>query len=110
MLHSARAVVTKPFTPCDQSLLVSHDLQVLLDQAVLHPVLADLAGLTVGDQLIGIQSDIEVQVVVDHHLEGLALGALALVLLDGLAVDAALGTVAVGRNSPKRSSVICSCQ
>ena len=75
--------------------LVSHDLQVLLDQAILHPVLADLTGLAVGDQLVGIQSDLEVQVVVDHDLEGLSLGAVALVLLDGLAVQLALGTEAV---------------
>ena len=33
--------------------------------------MADLAGLTVGDELIGIESDIEVEVVVDHDLNGL---------------------------------------
>ena len=59
--------------------------EVFLDQAVLHPVLAHLAGLAVGDQLIGIEGDVEVQVVVYHHLEGLALDAGALVLVDGLA-------------------------
>ena len=79
----------------DQSLLVGHDLQILLDQAILHPVLADLTGLAVGDQLIGIQSDVEVQVVVDHDLDGAALDADALVLVDGLAVQLALGTEAV---------------
>ena len=78
-----------------QGLLVGHDLQVLLDKAVLHPVLADLAGLAVGDQLVGVEGDVEVQVVVDHHLEGLGLGAVALVLLDGLAVELAGGAEAV---------------
>ena len=75
-----------------QGLLIGHDLQVLLDQAVLHPVLAHLAGLAVGHQLIGIQGDVEVQVVVDHHLHGAAFDAVALVLVDGLAVQLALGT------------------
>ena len=79
----------------DEGLLIGQLLEVLLDQAVLHPVLADLTGLTVGDELIGIQSDIEVEVVVDHDLNGLALDALALVLVDGLAIELALGTEAV---------------
>ena len=79
----------------DEGLLVGQLLEVLLDEAVLHPVLADLTGLTVGDQLIGIESDVEVEVVVDHDLNGLALDALALVLVDGLAVELALGTEAV---------------
>jgi len=79
----------------DEGLLVGQLLEVLLDQAVLHPVLADLTGLTVGDELIGIESDVEVEVVVDHDLNGLALDALALVLVDGLAVELALGTEAV---------------
>ena len=79
----------------DQRLLVGQLLKVLLDEAVLHPVLADLAGLTVGDELIGIQSDVEVEVVVDHDLNGAAFDALALVLVDGLAVELALGTEAI---------------
>ena len=78
-----------------EGLLIGQLLEVLLDQTVLHPVLADLTGLTVGDELIGIQSDVEVEVVVDHDLNGLALDALALVLVDGLAVELALGTEAV---------------
>ena len=81
-----------------QGLLVGHDLQILLDQAVLHPVLANLAGLTVGHQLVGVQSHIKVQVVVDHDLEGLGLGAVALVLLDGLAVQLAGGAETVAVN------------
>ena len=79
----------------DQRLLVGQLLEVLLDEAVLHPVLADLTGLTVGDQLIGIERNVEVEVVVDHDLNGAALDALALVLVDGLAVELALGTEAI---------------
>ena len=71
----------------DEGLVVGEDLEVLLDQAVLHPVLADLAGLAVGGQLIGVEGDVEVEVVVDHDLDGPALDAGALVLVDGLAVE-----------------------
>ncbi|MBS1239090.1 MAG: hypothetical protein H6R38_408 [Deltaproteobacteria bacterium] len=71
----------------DQGLLAGEDFQVAPDQPVLHPVLADLAGLAVGHQFVGVEGDLEVEVVVDHHLEGLALDAAALVLVDGPALD-----------------------
>ena len=74
----------------NQSLLVRHDLQVLLDQTVLHPVLAHLSGLAVGHQFIGVQRHLEVQVVVDHHLERFALDAVAFIFVDGLAVQLSL--------------------
>ena len=78
-----------------QGLLVGHDLQVFLDEPVLHPVLAHLSGFAVGHQLVGIQGHVKVQVVVDHHLEGTGLHAVSLVLLDGLAVELPLGAEAV---------------
>ena len=78
-----------------QGLLVRQDLQILLDQAILHPVLAHLTGLTVGNQFIGVQSHIKVQVVVDHNLNGAALNARTLVLIDGLAVQLTRRTEAV---------------
>ena len=78
-----------------QSLLVRQGFQIFLNQAILHPVLAHLAGLAVGHQLIGIQGHVKIQVVVNHHLEGLALGAVALVFVNGLAVDGPGGTEAV---------------
>ena len=91
----------------DEGLLIGQLLEVLLDQTVLHPVLADLAGLTVGDELIGIESDVEVEVVVDHDLNGLALDALALVLVDGLAVELALGTEAVAVDTAVLFELLC---
>ena len=78
-----------------QSLLLRHLFQVSLYESVLEPVLADLPGLAVGDQLIRIEGNFEVQVVVDHHLECLARQTVAFVLVDGLAVEVALGTIAV---------------
>ena len=72
----------------DEGRVLVDDLEVLLDEAVLHPVLADLPGLAVGDELVGVEGDVEVEVVVDHHLEGPALDAAAPVLVDGHARDA----------------------
>ena len=78
-----------------QGLLVGEGLQIFLDEAILHPVLADLAGLAVGGELVGVQSHVEVQVVVDHDLDGPALDAVALVFVDGLSVELAGGAEAV---------------
>ena len=78
-----------------QRLLIGHDLQILLDEPVLHPVLAHLPRLAVGHQLIGVQGHVEVQVVVHHHLEGLGLYAVAPILVDGLAVKRALRPEAI---------------
>jgi len=78
-----------------QGLGVVHDLEVALDEQVLHPVLADLAGFTIGHQLVGVEGDIEVQVVVDHHLHGLCFGDAANVGVDGPAGDLAVGPEAV---------------
>ena len=78
-----------------QGLLVRHDLQIFLDEPVLHPVLAHLPRLAVGHQLIGVQGHVEVQVVVHHHLEGLGLYAVAPILVNGLAVKRALRPEAI---------------
>ncbi len=78
-----------------KGLLVGHNLEVFLDQPVLHPILADLTGLAVGYKLIGIERDVKVQIVVDHDLEGFGFDAVALVFVDGLAVQLALRTEAV---------------
>ena len=74
----------------DKRLFVSQRFQIFFDQLILHPVLADLAGLAVGNQLVGVQGHFVVQVVIDHDLERLAFYTVALVLVDGLAVDAIL--------------------
>ena len=78
-----------------QGLGVIHDLQVAFDQEVLHPVLADLARLTVCDQFVGVEGYVEVEVVVDHHLHGLRLGDAADVAVDGLSRDLSGRSVAI---------------
>ena len=79
----------------DERLVLRHDLEILFDQLVLHPVLADLSRLAVGDEFVWIERHLKVKVVVDHHLEGPALDALALVLADRLSVELSLRTEAV---------------
>ena len=79
----------------DQRLLVGQFLQILLDEPVLHPVLADLAGLAVGGQFVWIQRDVEVQVVVDHDLDRAAFDAFAFVFRDRLSVDPSFRTEAI---------------
>ena len=78
-----------------EGLGVVHDLEIALDEQVLHPVLTDLAGLTIGDELVRIERDIEIEVVLDHHLHGLGLGDLAGVAIDGATREAAVRAVAV---------------
>ena len=83
----------------DQCLLVGHDLEIFADQTVLHPVLADLSGLAVGDKLIGIERDVEIQIVVDHHLKRPGFDAVSAVFVDGPAEKAALRAEAVAVNT-----------
>jgi len=89
-----------------QRLLPGEHLQVALDEAVLHPILADLAGLAVGHQLVRVEGHIEVQVVVDHHLEGLPLEAASLVLVDGSPPDPARGAEAVAVDAAARLQLV----
>ena len=79
-----------------ERLLVCQFLKVFFDEAILKPVLAYLSCLAVGDKFIRIQSNVEVQVVVNHYLESLALNATSLVLVDRLALYLSLRTPAVG--------------
>ncbi len=78
-----------------QGLVLGQDLEISLDQTILHPVLADPAGFPVGHQFIGIQGHIEIQVVVDHDLEGLPGQAVACILLQGFGPDRSRGAKAV---------------
>ena len=80
----------------DEGLILGQFLEIFLNQAILEPVLAGLTCFAVGDQFVGIQRDIKVKVIINHDLERLALDAFALVFVDGLAVDPALRTVAIG--------------
>ena len=79
----------------DERLVRRDDFEILFNKEVLHPVLADLPGLSVGDELVGIERHVEVEVVVNHYLEGLAFDALALIFVDGLAVEFSFRTEAI---------------
>ena len=64
--------------------------------------MADGTGFAVGDQFIRIQCHFEIEVVVDHHLEGLAFGAFPFIFVDGLAIDTAFRTETVSINTAAR--------
>ena len=81
-----------------QRLGLVHLLQVLPDQPVLHPVLEHLPRLAVGDELVGVKSDGEVEIVVDVQLEGPRLQDAA-ILVDGPSLDVAI-SVGMGAASP----------
>ena len=89
-----------------ERLMIRHDLKILLDETVLKPVMADAARLAVRDELVGIKTDLEVEVVVDHDLESLALRAVPLVLINGLAVDPTCRTIAVRIDTPVRLELL----
>jgi len=78
-----------------ESLILGKLLKIQLDKLILHPVLTHLSGLSIRDKLIGIESHIEAEIIVDHHLEGFALQALALIFIYGLGLEIALGTETV---------------
>ena len=89
-----------------QGLILFHDLKVALDQAILHPILADLAGLAVCHELVGIERDIEIEVIVDHHLHGPPFEGQALVSIDGSAPDTTGWAVAIAVDSPHRAKLV----
>ena len=53
--------------------LRSECLKIFFDELVLHPVLTYLPRLAVCYELVRVESDIEVEIVVDHQLERFAL-------------------------------------
>ena len=79
----------------DERLVLGQLFEVLLDEAVLHPVLADLSCLAIGDKFVWIEGDVEAQVVVNHHLEGFPFDTSSLVFVDGFGLKVALGAETV---------------
>ena len=91
----------------NERLLLRQLLQVFFNQAILHPVLADLSRFAVGDKLIRIEGNVKIQIIIDHDLHGLAFDTLALVFFNGLAMELALGAEAVAVNSAMNSQFFC---
>ena len=86
-----------------QRLVLGKLFQILHDEAILHPVLANLSGFSVSDQFVGIKGDIEAEVVVDHHLKGFSLDAASAIFVDGFRFQIACGTEAVSVDPPARA-------
>ncbi len=81
-----------------QSLVLSEIFQVFFDQPVLHPVLANASGLSVGHQFIWVERHIKIQVIINHDLKCLAGQATAIVGIHGPGLDGAGRTEAVAVN------------
>ena len=90
----------------NERLVIGKDFEILLYQAVLHPVLAHLPGFAIGDELVGIEGDVETEVVVYHHLKGFALDAAPFVLVNGLRLEVALRTITVTVNASARAELL----
>ncbi len=86
-----------------RGLVLIHDFEVPFDEQVLHPVLTDLTGFAVGDQFVGVECDVEIEIILDHDLHGPGLGDLAAVLLDRFAGEPACRTVAVTVDTAHRA-------
>ena len=82
-----------------ECLLIRQYFEILLDQAILHPVLANLPGFAIRDQFVWIESDIETEIVVDHHLESLSLQTLPFILVDRLGFQVSFRPITVSVNA-----------
>ena len=80
-------------------LLIRQYFEILLDQPVLHPVLANLPGFAIRDQFVWIEGDIETEIVVNHHLESLSLQALSLILVARLSFQVSFRPITVSVNA-----------
>ena len=90
----------------DQRLILLHLLQIFLNQAVLHPVLAHLSRLAICNKLIGIQSHIKIQIIINHELDCLAGQASASVCFDRLCLNQAVRAETVTINFPSRLQLL----
>ena len=61
--------------------------------------MADLSCFTIGDKFVGIEGNIEIQIVVDHNLKGFARKALPLVFINWFAVNASFRSETVSIDS-----------
>ena len=53
-------------------MLVCDFFEVVLYKLILHPVLANLPGFAVGNQLVWIKRNLKIKIVVYHELKGLS--------------------------------------
>ena len=83
----------------NECLILSQHFKILLNKTILHPVLTDLPRFAISDEFVWIESNVEAEIIVNHHLESLSCQAFAFVLVDWLAVDSFLRSVTVSVNS-----------
>ena len=91
----------------NEGLVVGQNFQIFFNQAVLHPVLANLTGFTIGGQFVWIKRNIKVEVVVDHNLESFTFDAVTFVLVDWLAVQFTLWAETVAVDAAMLIQLFC---
>ena len=89
-----------------QCLMPCQFLQIEFDEPVLHPVLADLPGLAVGHEFIGVQRNINIQIIIDHHLKCFSFETIPLIFIDGPAGNFLWGPEAIPVNSSHGQQLI----
>ncbi len=90
----------------NQRLVVGQFLKVFLDKTILEPVLAHLTSLTVCNKFVGIEGDVETEVIVDHHLKSLTRQAFALILVDRFGSQITLGAPAICIDTSTRTEFV----
>ncbi len=78
-----------------QCLLLGQLFQIMLYQAILHPVLAYLSCFAIGYQLVRIERYIKTEVVVYHHLKSFAFYTITFVFIYWFRMYITLGTIAI---------------
>ena len=76
----------------NESLVIVQLFQIFLYKTILKPVLTYLTCFAISYQLIGIESYVETEVIVNHHLECFALQTVTFVLVYGFCLQVALRT------------------
>ena len=88
-----------------QRLVIVQLLKIFLYQTVLQPVLTHLTRFAVCYQLVGIEGDVETEIVVNHHLEGFSFKAISFVLVNWLCFQIALRTETVSVYAAARAQL-----
>ena len=79
----------------DKCLILSQYFKILLNETILHPVLTDLPRFAISDEFIRIESNVEAEIIVNHHLESFTFNTISFVGIDRLRLEVSLRTIPV---------------
>ena len=83
----------------DKCLILSQYFKILLNETILHPVLTDLPRFAISDEFIRIESNVEAEIIVNHHLERFTFNTISFVGIDRLRLEVSLRTISVTVNA-----------